>query len=193
VDTATLFHMFFKKSRIEPLPVTMSAVRMGERVLQVGLDDPALAATLAGKAGLSGSATFVVPDESAAERARQAAAKAGVLVDVRVSALEALPCESAAFDIVIVHNVSGLLSPLDAAARPGAMREWHRALRPGGRVMSIESVDAGGLRSLLRKPPVEATSTSAGDTVAALEAAGFRHVRMLAEREGYRFIEGIKT
>ena len=48
--------MFLRKSRIEPLPVTMSAVRMGERVLQVGLDDPALASTLAGKAGLSGSA-----------------------------------------------------------------------------------------------------------------------------------------
>ena len=59
--------------------------------------------------------------------------------------------------------------------------------------MSIESVDAGGLRSLLRRPAVEATAVSAESTVAALEAAGFRPVRMLAEREGYRFIEGIKT
>ena len=33
--------MFLRKSRIEPLPVTMSAVRMGERVLQIGVDDPA--------------------------------------------------------------------------------------------------------------------------------------------------------
>jgi SAM-dependent methyltransferase len=185
--------MFLRKSRIEPLSVTMSAVRMGERVLQVGLDDPALASTLAGKAGLSGSATIVVTDDAAAERARHAAAKGGVLVDVRVSGLTALPCESATFDIVIAHNVSSLLSSLDPAARLAAMREWHRALRPGGRVMSIESVDAGGLRSLLRKPPVEAAAVSAGSTVAALEAAGFRPVRMLAEREGFRFIEGIKT
>ena len=33
--------MFLRKPRIQLLPVTMSAVRMGERVLQIGLDDPA--------------------------------------------------------------------------------------------------------------------------------------------------------
>ena len=185
--------MFLRKSRLEPLPVTMSAVRMGERVLQVGLDDPALAATLAGKAGLSGSAVIVVPDEAAAGRARHAAANGGVLVDIRVSALTALPCEPAAFDIVIAHNVGGLVSSLDPPARLAAMREWHRALRPGGRVMAIEAVDTSGLKSLFRKAAVAETSVAAGGTVGALEAAGFRPVRMLAEREGFRFIEGIKS
>ena len=186
--------MFLRKSRIEPLPVTMSAVRRGERVLQVGLDDPALAATLAGKAGLSGSAVIVVTDEAAADRARRAAVNGGVLADVRVSVLTTLPCESAAFDILIAHNVRGLVSSLDPPARLAAMREWHRALRPGGRVMAIEAAaDTGGLKSLLRKPAVDETAVAGGGTVGALEAAGFRPVRMLAEREGYRFIEGIKT
>ncbi len=39
--------MFLRKTRIEPLPVTMSAVRMGERVLQIGVDDPAVASAIA--------------------------------------------------------------------------------------------------------------------------------------------------
>ena len=179
--------MFLRKSRIEPLPVTMSAVRMGERVLQIGVDDPALVVTLASKAGLSGSAVSVVTDEADAERVGRAAAGAGVLVDVRVSALTSIPCDTAAFDIVIAHGVGRL----DEAIRVSAMAEWHRALRPGGRVMTIETIDAGGLKSLLRKSP-ETTTTSADTTVAALEAAGFRPVRLLAKREGYRFIEGLK-
>jgi len=183
--------MFLRKSRIEPLPVTMSAVRMGERVLQIGVDDPALVVTLAGKAGLSGSAVVVVTDDAAAERAGRAAASAGVLVDVRVSAPTSIPCDTASFDIVIAHGVARIISALDAAARATAMGEWHRVLRPGGRIMTIDVIDAGGLKSLLRKQ-AESTAIPADATIAALQGAGFRPVRMLAEREGYRFIEGLK-
>ena len=50
--------MFLRKSRLEPLPVTMSAVRMGERVLQVGIDDATIAAAIAAKVGLSGNAAI---------------------------------------------------------------------------------------------------------------------------------------
>ena len=70
--------MFLRKSRIEPLPVTMSAVRMGERVLQIGVDDPALASAIAAKVGLSGNAAIAVTDDRDAARAHGAAAHAGV-------------------------------------------------------------------------------------------------------------------
>jgi len=85
--------MFLRKSRVEPLPVTMSAVRMGERVLQIGIDDPGLASALAAKVGLSGNAAIVVTDDADAARARTAAASGGVLVDVQVTPLAPLPFE----------------------------------------------------------------------------------------------------
>ena len=34
---------FLRKSTQEALPVAMSGVRMGERALQIGIDDPAVA------------------------------------------------------------------------------------------------------------------------------------------------------
>src|SRR6266850_293625 len=131
-------HMFFRKSAVEPLPVTMSAVRMGERVLQVGVDDAAVASAIAAKVGLSGHAAIAVADERDAARAHGAAASAGVLVDVKVAPLASLPFESDAFDLVVVHGVHGLVSSLDADARLAAMREWRGVLRQGGRVMTIE-------------------------------------------------------
>ena len=75
--------MFFRKSRVEPLPVTMSAVRMGERLLQIGIDDPGLASALAAKVGLSGNAAIVATDNADAHaharrrRARRPCRRAG--------------------------------------------------------------------------------------------------------------------
>ncbi len=185
--------MFLRKSRVEPLPVTMIAVRMGERLLQIGFDDPALAAALAAKVGLSGYAAIVVTDDAIAARARTAAASAGVLVDVQVTPLAPLPFESGAFDLVVAHSMRGLVSSLNDGARTEALREWHRVLRSGGRVMTIEAGAASGLKSLLRPPHGDDAYAVSGGVVGALEAAGFRPVRILAEREGYRFAEGIKA
>ena len=185
--------MFLRKSRVEPLPVTMSAVRMGERLLQIGIDDPGLASALAAKVGLSGHAAIVVTDNADAARVRAAAASAGVLVDVQVTSLATLPFESGAFDLVIAHSMRGLVPSLDTNARTAALREWHRVLRTGGRVMTIEAGAAGGLRGLLRQPHPDDAYAVSGGVVGALEAAGFRPVRVLAEREGYRFAEGIKA
>jgi SAM-dependent methyltransferase len=185
--------MFLRKSRVEPLPVTMSAVRMGERLLQIGLDDPGLASALAAKVGLSGNAAMVVIEDTDAARARTAAASAGVLVDVQVTPLAMLPFETGAFDLVIAHSMRGLVSSLDPNARTAALREWHRVLRTGGRVMTIEAGAPGGLRGLLRQPHPDDAYAVSGGMVGALEAAGFRPVRLLAEREGYRFAEGIKA
>src|ERR1051325_5779248 len=172
--------MFLRKSRIEPLPVTMSAVRMGERVLQVGVDDPAVATAIAAKAGLSGSAAIVVADERDAARAERATANAGILVDVKVTPLASLPFESESFDLVVVHAAGG--------ASLEAMRECHRVVRYGGRVMTIEGGPATGLAAMFKTPRPPET-----DVVGALQSAGFRPARLLAEREGYRFAEGIKS
>ena len=185
--------MFLRKSRIEPLPVTMSAVRMGERVLQVGVDDAAIASAIAAKVGLSGNAAIAVTDEHDAARAQGAAANAGILVDVKVTPLAPLPFASDAFDLVIVHGMRGLFSSLDANSRIEAMREWHRVVRRGGRVMTIEPGAVSGIKSLIQQRRSDDAYEESGGVVGALEIAGFRPVRLLADREGYKFAEGIKS
>jgi len=185
--------MFLRKSRIEPLPVTMSAVRMGERVLQIGVDDPTIASAIAAKVGLSGNAAIAVLDERDAARAHGAAANAGILVDVKVTPLAPLPFDNDAFDLVIVHGMRGRLASLDPNARIEAMREWHRVVRHGGRVMTIEPGAVSGIKSLIQQRRGEDAYEGRGGVIAALEMAGFRPVRLLADREGYKFAEGIKS
>lgn len=182
---------FLRKSSLELLPVAMSGVRMGERALQMAIDDPALAGAIAAKVGLSGHAAIAVADEQSAARARDGASKAGALVDVQVTSLQLLPFEGSAFDVVVVHAMSGLLAAMDDTLRVATLRDAHRVLRTGGRVVIIEAGERGGIRGLLG-----GGSAAAGDgtsTVASLTAAGFRGARVLAEREGYRFIEGMKS
>jgi SAM-dependent methyltransferase len=185
--------MFLRKSRIEPLPVTMSAVRIGERVLQIGVDDPAVASAIAAKVGLSGAAAVAVTDERDAARARGAASNAGVLVDVRVCPRSSIPFDDGAFDLVVVHSSNGLLASLDVETRVATMRECHRVVRHGGRVMTIERGTVSGIKGLLQQRHSDDAYAQSGGGVGALEAAGFRPVRLLADREGYRFAEGIKS
>src|SRR4051812_27080456 len=107
--------MFLRKSNIrrDPLPITMNGVRMGERLLQIGVDDPAIAGMLAAKVGLSGSAAMAVPDERAAGRARDGIANAGGLVDLHVIEPGApLPFGDSGFDALVVHNMDHQLGAL---------------------------------------------------------------------------------
>ena|SRR5688572_2463822 len=183
---------FLRKSKQAPLPVAMSGVRMGERVLQIGIDDPAVAGALAAKVGLSGHAAMALTGEPDAVKARATAAMVGALVDVQVAPLHALPFGDGAFDVVVVHGLGGWLSSLDNAARVAALRETARVLRSGGRIVIIEPGPGGGIASLARPRRVDKAYDDSGGAAAALATAGFRASRVLAEREGYRFSEGMK-
>jgi ubiquinone/menaquinone biosynthesis C-methylase UbiE len=187
---------FLRKSSVErePLAVTMTGVRMGERVLQIGLGDARLTSMLAAKPGLSGHAALVVRDEGEAERARAVASESGLLVDVHIAPMHALPLADRAFDVVIVHDAAAALAPLDARMRVQAIADSHRVLRPGGRMVALEPGTPTGLLAKLRgaQPPDTAYNASGG-TLATLQAAGFKAVRLLADRDGYRFFEGLKT
>ena len=185
--------MFFRKSKVDPLPITMTAVKMGERLLQVGLDEASTATALAAKVGLSGTAAHVVNDEALGARVRTAAEKAGVLVDVRVvSTYRSLPFEDEAFDLVVLHAVKGLIAGMAPYTRVRSVEECLRVLRVGGRMLVIEAEPRGGLGSLIRPYPVDGHYLATGETIGAFKAEGFRPVRILADREGFRFIEGHK-
>src|SRR5687768_14744449 len=93
---------FLRKPNLERLPVAMSGVRMGERVLQIGVADAWLVGAIAAKVGLSGHAAIAVSDEHQAARARAGTAAAGALADVQTTRA-ALPFDEETFDVVVVH------------------------------------------------------------------------------------------
>lgn len=181
--------LFVRKNDPHTLAVAMTAVKMGDAVAQIGCADGGRLGAVAVRVGLSGRAVAVVPDEAAAARARKGAANAGVLLDVDIAPPTRLPLEARAFDLVVVDDTMGLLATMRAEDRVTTVREAERILKPGGRIMVIGSVPRGGLGALLTR----ARSGPPFDPQPSLQADGFKSVRLLAEREGLRFVEGIKA
>ena len=152
------------------LVVTMIGVRMGDRLLVLGADAPALTAALARVAGLSGgaSARAATPEGGAALEA--AATEAGVLLEVSVGGFTPLPFADGTLDVVIVDAVR--------SAPAVDYGEIFRVLRPGGRVMTVtETRTEGG-------PAI--------DAVRARVAEAFKAVRVLDDRKGWAFVEALK-
>lgn len=170
------------------LVVGMTGVKMGDRVLQIGCAHGGRLGAVAAKVGLSGHAVAVVPDETSADRARRGAAQTGVLVEVEIAPPTRLPSADGSFDLAVIDDTGGLVGAMRPEDRAAAVREALRVLRPGGRAIVIGAAARGGLGALLTRAP----SGPKFDPTPALQAEGFRSVRLLAEREGLTFVEGIK-
>ena len=181
----------FRRMRaLDPLQVAMTGVRMGEKYLQIFCSDAMLTRGLAAKTGLSGMAALAAPDDAHAARATAAAAKVGALIDVKVTPMTTLDWPDATFDMVVVDNTGGSFSDRTAPDRAAALEAARRVLRPGGRVEIIERLPGGGLFS--GAPALSADYVGSGGAEGALQAAGFKPVRTLAEKDGFRFVEGLK-
>jgi SAM-dependent methyltransferase len=168
----------------------MVGVRLGERVLQAGMGQPALFAKLAGKAGLSGRACAVVDSPAAAQPLREAAASEGVFVEVLVAEGPFWPLEDGSFDVGVVDGNALLRG--DGAERQRRLAEVRRAVRAGGRVLVIRTVAQGLAGRLGFAPSHAGPSASASTLLQELEGAGFRPARLLGEREGMTFVEGFR-
>ncbi len=177
---------FFRQPAIDPLQVSMTGVRMGERFLLVGCDDPVLLAGLGAKVGLSGTAAAVVFDEHQAVRARGAAAREGFLIEQKIWREGPIGVDESAFDLAVIDDTQAGFAGRTSAVRTAMLAEVRRALRPGGRVEVVEGLGSSGLFA-------KATARPGGyDAVTELEAAGFRPVRVLAEVPNFRFVEGLR-
>jgi hypothetical protein len=176
-----LLRMLMRKrgaASMDPLQVSMTGVRMGERFLQIGCHDRALLAGLAAKVGLSGTAALAAFDDDQAKRASSVGAKIGALIETHQIAGLVLPFDSDQYDMVVVDDTSGFFGTFDASTRVAYLREAMRTLRRGGRIEVVEGV---------------ATRVAGYDVLRDLTTAGFKPVRELAERDGFRFLEGLRT
>ena len=184
--------MFLRKSRVErdPLAVTMSGIRLGERALQIGEGNARVMALIAARTGLTGKAVIVVLDDNAAARVRQAVDNAGALADVGVVDKGDRP-DDGAFDVIVVHDVPGTIGAPDNAIRSGWLQLSLRVLRGGGRIVTIERGSPVGIRRWFGGSK-DAGTGGAAKSETALTSAGFVRVRLLGDREGLRFVEGFK-
>lgn len=168
----------------DPLAVTMTGVKLGDRLLVIGCGQAKLVAQLALKPGLTGRACAL--DENAAMSARgaEAALREGALLESETAPYTTLPHNDSAFDIVVLNHALG---EIPQERRMAVLNEARRVLRDGGRCVAIEPSRRGVLASLVGRP-----GPDPAELEGALSTAGFRAVRTLAEREGMAFIEGAR-
>ena len=175
---------WFRKSSVDALPVAMSGVKLGDRLLVMGCSDPLLIAALAGKVGLTGRACAVDANQEKANAARVIAEREGALIESATAPEWVVPFGPGDFDVAVIR---GAFAETGQAVGT-TISEAHRVLRPGGRCVVMAGDARRGLSSLVG-------SASAADDRAiarALSAAGFVAVRTLAQREGMTFVEGVK-
>ena len=187
-----MLNPFVRGGDSHQLVVGMVGTKMGERFVQIGCAHGGRLGAVAARVGLSGRAVAITPDEASAERARKGAAQAGMLVEVEVAPMTALPVDDRAFDVALVDDTGGLLGEMRPEDRRALVRELFRILRPGGRVVALGAIPQGGLSALLSRRPSEPSFAATGALHELLAADGFRPVRTLAERDGLVFIEAAK-
>ncbi|MEZ5287050.1 MAG: class I SAM-dependent methyltransferase [Vicinamibacterales bacterium] len=176
-----------RQRQMDPLHVTMTGVRMGERFLQIGCDDTSLLGGLAGKVGLSGACAVAALDEDQAARARQVGADVGALIDVRLVTPADLEFDPASVDMVVIDDTRGTFARLRDEDRRAVLAGARRVLRDGGRIELVERIALTGLLGGAVSRPEGYVGEGE------LSSAGFKPVRLLAEKDGVRFVEGLKT
>ena len=166
----------------------MAGLKLGKSVLQLDGGDAGLIASLAGVAGLSGQACAVVENQADVAGFEKAAANAGVLVEIKVSRFADLPYETATFDLAVLKHTLGKMHPL---ARVKCLQGVLRVLKVGGRCLVIDTAARGGIGAIFSRQTVDAQYADGG-AQRALSEEGFLGVRLLAERDGLTFVEGVK-
>src|SRR5687767_4996475 len=166
----------------DPLAVTMTGVKLGDRLLIIGGTHEKLVAQLSLKPGLTGRVCVLDEKAEVSSRAAATAEREGALVEQETAPHTMLPHNEASFDIVVLNHA---LSGVGPDRRMQIVNEARRVLRTGGRCITIEAAARGGLAALISKGGVAHT-----DLEQAFSAAGLRAVRTLAEREGLVFVEG---
>ena len=186
--------MFLRQSTVgrEPLAIAMSGVRMGERTApRSAWTRPLVTSLLAAKPGLSGESSMVVADEATAAQARRAVAESGALVEHRGPRVGCPPVRRR------FVRPGRRPQPDRTDSEPwlrriaSALGECRRVLRSGGRVSRARkghSVRTDGDLSVSDRSGPDRQRRFG---LSRPQDSG--RSRTLGDRDGYRFVEGLKT
>lgn len=167
--------------------VAMIGPKSGERVLAAGHADPAFVAELAQVTGLNGQTSIACPTGTRGAF-EGAASKAGVLIDVIDLPSDdpsLIPPGVTALDIVVLVVDLGRL---DLDLRLSAARDAMAVLRPGGRLMLMDSPARTGIFSG-RSP----ATMPADAVVPMLTSVGALAARALGAADGVTYYEARKA
>jgi ubiquinone/menaquinone biosynthesis C-methylase UbiE len=124
----------------------LAAIRPGESVLDVGCGTGELTRRALIRVGPTGRVCGIDPSAEMIAVARRKAARAGVGIDYRVAAIEALPLPDATFDVVLS---SFMMHHLPDDLKPRGLAEVRRVLKPGGRLLIVDLKRPSGFLSRL--------------------------------------------
>ena len=115
--------------------IEMAGIAPSEDVLEVGCGTGEVAMRAKVRAGATGAVAGIDPAPEMIAMAREKAAQAGLDIDYRVAAAEALPFVGGTFDVVVS---SLMLHHLPEDLKPRALAEIRRVLKPGGRLVIVD-------------------------------------------------------
>jgi SAM-dependent methyltransferase len=176
----------FRKARPEePLIVSITGARIGQRVLGVVGTDTRLFLDVAAKVGITGQAVAIAADPDAVARVEHAAIARGVLVEAIAIALP-LPLPDASFDVALVDERTPRAGPYQTRA---LSQDILRVLCPGGRIVLAVAVPSSPLAGRFGITPKDPDVSA---HLGSLSAAGFTAARFLAARGGVGYVEAAR-
>jgi demethylmenaquinone methyltransferase/2-methoxy-6-polyprenyl-1,4-benzoquinol methylase/phosphoethanolamine N-methyltransferase len=129
--------------------IALARIKPGDAVLDVGCGTGELTMLASTRTGPDGQTAGIDASPEMIAEARRKAARAGVTVDYRVAAVEALPYPNESFDVVLS---SLLMHHLPDDLKDRALAEIRRVLKPDGRLLVLDFRQPTTLRERLALP-----------------------------------------
>jgi ubiquinone/menaquinone biosynthesis C-methylase UbiE len=153
----------------------LAAIRPGESVLEVGCGTGELTRRARARAGTAAVVVGIDPSAEMIGVARAKSERAGLGIDYRLAAIEALPFADASFDVVLSSLMMHHLPP---DLKLSGLAEVRRVLKPGGRLLIVDMKRPTGRFGWLSMPLLVHRGMTHGvqDLPAVVVGAGFVNV-----------------
>ncbi len=154
---------------------TLSQIKPGDKVLDVGCGSGRLTLAAQKWAGPNGEALGIDPSPEMIQVARQNAARARLAAKFETGMVEAMPFPDASFDVVLNRL---LLHHLPGDLKQHGLAEMRRVLKPGGLclVVDFEPPKSGLLHLIVENHLTPMAHVDVRAYVPLLEATGFTNI-----------------